>query len=270
MTQAVGATSVSIRRRNGQPSASIRPSSVRDTALEHPSPVSSQNGDYTVHGPDVVCIAWIDIFCLTRQCITQAVARANPSFRIFSFKTVSDFLEAQEQKLDVVVYHTHETNPLSVADIVALRRAFASIRLIVLSDAVSLDPALVKSVVLQGVSGFILIGQTSLQMLLSSLALVASGGSFVPKELFYHQENTDEPTAREPRLDPARLTEREFEVLQLVKQGKANKVIALALRLSESTVKVHIRNSMRKMGSTNRTHLAMNVDHHVEARLKYA
>jgi DNA-binding NarL/FixJ family response regulator len=42
-------------------------------------------------------------------------------------------------------------------------------------------------------------------------------------------------------------------VLSLLRLGKANKIIAYELGMSESTVKVHVRNIMRRMGATNRT-----------------
>jgi len=45
-------------------------------------------------------------------------------------------------------------------------------------------------------------------------------------------------------------------VLDHLKLGKANKVIAYELAMSESTVKVHIRNIMKKMKATNRTEVA--------------
>lgn len=53
-----------------------------------------------------------------------------------------------------------------------------------------------------------------------------------------------------------RLTTRQLAVLNHLQQGKANKVIAFELGMSESTVKVHIRNIMRKTGATNRTQAA--------------
>ena len=47
-------------------------------------------------------------------------------------------------------------------------------------------------------------------------------------------------------------------MLAQLQQGKANKIIAHELGMSESTAKVHIRNIMRKMGATNRTQAAFN------------
>ena len=52
---------------------------------------------------------------------------------------------------------------------------------------------------------------------------------------------------------PESLTGRENEVLQLLAQGLANKQIALALNISEHTVKFHISAIFGKLGATNRT-----------------
>ena len=51
------------------------------------------------------------------------------------------------------------------------------------------------------------------------------------------------------------LSAREKEVLQLVVDGRANKVIALDLGLSERTVEVHRGNIMDKMGAHSLAHL---------------
>jgi DNA-binding NarL/FixJ family response regulator len=42
-------------------------------------------------------------------------------------------------------------------------------------------------------------------------------------------------------------------VLDQLRQGFQNKLIAYHLNLTESTVKVHVREIMKKMGATNRT-----------------
>jgi DNA-binding CsgD family transcriptional regulator/tetratricopeptide (TPR) repeat protein len=53
--------------------------------------------------------------------------------------------------------------------------------------------------------------------------------------------------------NPAGLTTREFEVLQLLASGKANKDIAEALFISTHTVAVHVARVLEKTGSPNRT-----------------
>jgi DNA-binding NarL/FixJ family response regulator len=45
--------------------------------------------------------------------------------------------------------------------------------------------------------------------------------------------------------------------VRAIQQGKPNKVIAYELNMCLSTVKVHVRNTMRKLGAKNRTDVAM-------------
>ena len=51
------------------------------------------------------------------------------------------------------------------------------------------------------------------------------------------------------------LTPREREVLGLIVEGKANKVVAIDLGLSERTVEIHRANVMEKMGARSVAHL---------------
>jgi DNA-binding NarL/FixJ family response regulator len=57
--------------------------------------------------------------------------------------------------------------------------------------------------------------------------------------------------------DARGLTTRQQEVLERLRQGESNKLIGRQLKLRESTVKVHIRQIMRKLGATNRTQAAL-------------
>jgi DNA-binding NarL/FixJ family response regulator len=53
------------------------------------------------------------------------------------------------------------------------------------------------------------------------------------------------------------LTPKETEILRRLKDGKPNKIIAYELDICESTVKVHMRQIMRKLSATNRTQAAL-------------
>jgi DNA-binding CsgD family transcriptional regulator len=57
-------------------------------------------------------------------------------------------------------------------------------------------------------------------------------------------------------IEPAQLTTREREVLELVASGAANKRIARTLGMTEHTVKFHLGSVFRKLGVTNRTEAA--------------
>lgn len=50
------------------------------------------------------------------------------------------------------------------------------------------------------------------------------------------------------------LTSREIDVLQLIAEGNANKLVADRLAITEDTVKAHVRNILSKLGANDRTH----------------
>ncbi|EAU41345.1 probable transcriptional regulator protein, LuxR family [Fulvimarina pelagi HTCC2506] len=62
------------------------------------------------------------------------------------------------------------------------------------------------------------------------------------------------PHCEESRLDT--LTPRELSVLELVAQGKPNKLVANRLSITEHTVKLHLHKLMGKLHVTNRTEAA--------------
>jgi two-component system nitrate/nitrite response regulator NarL len=61
----------------------------------------------------------------------------------------------------------------------------------------------------------------------------------------------------EPASDIDRLTPREKEILECLARGESNKVIARSLDLSESTVKIHVQNVLKKLHLTSRVQAAV-------------
>lgn len=50
------------------------------------------------------------------------------------------------------------------------------------------------------------------------------------------------------------LTNREVEILKLIADGCSNKLVADRLRISEDTVKGHVRNVLHRLKENDRTH----------------
>ncbi len=135
------------------------------------------------------------------------------------------------------------------------------------------DPAVATALATLGVAG---IGtpDASVAIAIASVRLMAAGGTFLPAGVIDHRDekgaraNAAEPspeipvphaTAR-PNESPSpirSLTARERDVLMRLSAGRGNKIIASDLQISESTVKVHLRNIMRKLHATNRTQAAV-------------
>ena len=58
-------------------------------------------------------------------------------------------------------------------------------------------------------------------------------------------------------LRPAAPSDREWEILRCLASGSSNKAIARELSIAETTVKVHIKSLLRKLGVSNRTQAAI-------------
>ena len=110
----------------------------------------------------------------------------------------------------------------------------------------------------------ILVGDLSADVAVAALQLTKVGGVFVPPDVIrmaYQRcaigqaspDPVDQPMAPDGRCV---FTPREHEILELLRRGLQNKNIAHALLISESTVKVHLRNIMKKLQATNRTQVA--------------
>ncbi|MCU7843885.1 MAG: two-component system response regulator NarL [Candidatus Thiodiazotropha sp. (ex Monitilora ramsayi)] len=63
--------------------------------------------------------------------------------------------------------------------------------------------------------------------------------------------------ARDAALTTLDLTDREREILTHISEGESNKVIARALSIAESTVKVHVKHLLKKLGLKTRVEAAV-------------
>jgi DNA-binding NarL/FixJ family response regulator len=104
-----------------------------------------------------------------------------------------------------------------------------------------------------GVRGYI---PTSLAspVAIEAVRLVCVGGTFAPPAALLSQD--DHPQRAAGKLTIERFSQRQSQILDCLRRGMANKLIAYELNMCESTVKVHIRNIMKKLNATNRTQVA--------------
>jgi DNA-binding NarL/FixJ family response regulator len=101
-----------------------------------------------------------------------------------------------------------------------------------------------------GVRGYI---PTSLASLVAvqALHLICAGGTFAPTTALLSSSGARSGADTAPLVEG--FTQRQAQILDCLRRGMANKLIAYELNMCESTVKVHIRNIMKKLKATNRT-----------------
>jgi DNA-binding NarL/FixJ family response regulator len=119
------------------------------------------------------------------------------------------------------------------------------------------DPDLVLEALHSGADGYLL-KHSEAETILDGVRAIAAGGAPV-----------------DPRVAPSLLaglrergqgellTEREQEVLEMVRQGLPNKTIARRLGISEGTVKTHVTHILQRIGAADRTQAALWAERHL-------
>ncbi|MEG3109686.1 MULTISPECIES: response regulator [Pantoea] len=152
--------------------------------------------------------------------------------------------EARRLTPDVILLDLNMKGMSGLDTLKALRHEGISSRILVLtvSDARSDIYAMVDA----GADGYLL-KDSDPDMLLSQIMQAAQG------QKVFSEAVENYLATRQYSANPFRqLTERELDVLQEVARGLSNKEIATTLHISEETVKVHIRNMLRKLDVRSR------------------
>ncbi len=229
---------------------------VADAAPEFGNIVRMQTPRDDEASQHAMTIGIIDGFRFSRECLIKALESLHPQPAVYVFASVEACLAERRSDLDLIIYyaHTHGGSEMAPTDTVAVvGQAFPNVPLIVMSDADDAQQLkTIRSTLQNGAHGFIPTRTTGIPIAIAAIRLVKAGGIFAPMDAML--VNKTERAAPAPdAVRPCRLTSRQMAVLMHIQMGNANKIIAHELGMSESTVKVHVRNIMRRLGATNRT-----------------
>jgi DNA-binding NarL/FixJ family response regulator len=109
-----------------------------------------------------------------------------------------------------------------------------------------------------GFRGYICMSM-EVHLVIAAIRLVCAGGTFIPECALVRSCSAfkDRAYITDGSSNENDLTHREEQIIDLVREGKPNKIIAHQLCISESTVKVHLQHVMRKLHASNRTEVAL-------------
>jgi DNA-binding NarL/FixJ family response regulator len=150
--------------------------------------------------------------------------------------------EFRRLKPDVTLMDVQMPNVDGIDAIIAIRSGFPTARIIVLTTYEG--DFLAKRALKAGAQAYVLKSLVR-KDLLDTIRLVHRGARRVDPEIAEQIANS---------MSDEALSEREIEVLSLIAAGESNKVVAANLRISEETVKTHVRSILAKLGASDRTH----------------
>jgi DNA-binding NarL/FixJ family response regulator len=197
---------------------------------------------------------------LIRDCLARCLKGVNSDETVCAFASVADWLQESGQPPNpcLVLLCTGEQHFAEIdRDISVLSRSFPAVMIVLLSDGE--DVTHILSALDKGARGYIPTNM-SLEVVLEAMQLVRAGGIFVPASSLLASRNAMADTAAAKGTGLRLFTARQAAVVDALRQGKSNKIIAYELNMRESTVKVHVRNIMKKLNARNRTEVAFRVN----------
>jgi len=248
---------------------------ITQKAIERPQNIQKKpNGHHSLREVNGEYLILIDSRHLTRDSLLQLFGAAMSELSVLALANPE---ELHEQGADILKraamlvmnIGAGQVSDSSVCDAIAgLKTALGDTPIILIGDRT--DSSQVARALLLGVRAYI---PTSLScpVVVEAMRLVRAGGTFIPASALLdaigHTQscvtNQTAPVQSDAEQGSptgevgAALTPRQLEVLDLLRKGASNKIIAYSLKMQESTVKVHIRQIMRKFNVTNRTQVAI-------------
>lgn len=198
-------------------------------------------------------LIYVDPRAFTRDCVGRWL---QTHLKEFGVKPIAGLETIEREPIDpdevrgvILNAGPERSSSLAVANLTArMAEIFPNTPIVVLSDHE--DAENIREAFEIGVRGYI---PTSLASLVAveAVRLVCAGGTFAPTAALLSSWRTRGGADDAPLIEG--FTQRQAQILGCLRRGLANKLIAYELNMCESTVKVHIRNIMKKLKATNRT-----------------
>lgn len=201
----------------------------------------------------------VDSRQLVRECFEESFRIASIAGQILSISDIEEWRKlSSASPVPAIIFLYQPANEDILSAIGKTADVFAAATrvppIIVVADGD--DLAQVVDALDAGANGY-LPSSVSLEVAIEAMSLVLAGGTYVPASALIASRNKARNEGKSPAPPAvAMFTERQYAVIERLREGKANKTIAIELNMSESTVKVHIRNIMRKLNANNRTEVA--------------
>jgi len=207
-------------------------------------------------------LAIIDTRSLQRECLAQSLIGHGVGMDVLAFGSIEEWRSMQEDAAPLAAFllnlrNRKITDEGTAEEIRRLSTEFAKTPVIVLADTDDLTQ--IMKALECGAVGYIP-SSVGIDVCVEAIKLALAGGIFVPASSVFAMRQLLEAGARTGRPVNSVFTDRQAEVVEALRRGKPNKIIAYELKLRESTVKVHIRNIMKKMKATNRTEVVYKIN----------
>jgi len=208
---------------------------------------------------EVLTAALIDERVLLRECLARGIVAVHEGIAVQCWSTAEEWRESPGRRAatSLVLFCAGARRVAAVRRDLEILVEDRGTPVILISD--DEDPEEIREGLQVGVRGFIS-ANVNLHLAVRMMQLVSAGGLYVPPNVLIAPQHQSSQSANPADGQVQSLfTPRQAAVVEALRQGKPNKIIAYELDMRESTVKVHVRHIMKKLNARNRTQVAFMV-----------
>ena len=197
----------------------------------------------------------IDDHPLFRKGVSQLIAMA-PHLQLIGEASSGEqgVARARELDPDLILLDLHMKGMNGIDTLKAIRDAGLDCRVVILTVSDHADDLV--AAIRSGADGYLLKDMEP-EDLLAAIDQTLNGSTVIGERLNGLLARAIREEATVNQRDSATLTKREQEILQGLVQGLSNKLIARNLDITEATVKVHVKNLLKKLGFRSRLEAAV-------------
>jgi len=237
-------------------------------ALTYDPVLSSEGPQTTIPAPErrhqsggEIEVVIVDDRQLMRECMGNGLLILEPTLSVTYLSSADEFADLATNipgRPRVVLVNITPLNGVEavLSQVHTIKTIDPAANVIVLSETERASN--IQQIIGCGASGYIP-ANIGLKVAMRAMQLVAAGGVYVPASVLASCGQTaqeEDSISKEAEPSKSTFTSKQLAVIEALRRGKANKIIAYELNMCESTVKVHVRNVMKKLRAKNRTEVA--------------
>jgi two-component system, NarL family, nitrate/nitrite response regulator NarL len=197
----------------------------------------------------------IDDHPLFRKGVSQLIAMA-PHLELVGEASGGEqgVAKARELDPDLILLDLHMKSMNGIDTLKAIRDAGLDCRVVILTVSDNADDLV--AAIRSGADGYLLKDMEP-EDLLAAIDQTLNGSTVIGERLNGMLARAIREEATANQRDTATLTKREQEILDGLARGLSNKLIARGLDITDATVKVHVKNLLKKLGFRSRLEAAV-------------